>query len=74
MKISCLLVYGSGLNPSIWHIQDQGLDMISEGLDTLKNMAHDMNEVIYLLCSSFSSLLIILVVNCDCGVRFVGNR
>ncbi|XP_062117162.1 syntaxin-71-like [Humulus lupulus] len=24
--------------------QDQGLDMISEGLDTLKNMAHDMNE------------------------------
>ena len=26
-------------------IQDQGLDMISEGLDTLKNMAHDMNEV-----------------------------
>ncbi|XWS59697.1 hypothetical protein CRYUN_Cryun08bG0144000 [Craigia yunnanensis] len=24
--------------------QDQGLNMISEGLDTLKNMAHDMNE------------------------------
>ncbi|XP_023893531.1 syntaxin-71 [Quercus suber] len=24
--------------------QDQGLDMISEGLDTLKNMASDMNE------------------------------
>ncbi|KAL5981415.1 Syntaxin-71 [Asimina triloba] len=24
--------------------QDQGLDTISEGLDTLKNMAHDMNE------------------------------
>ncbi|KAG6484588.1 syntaxin-71-like [Zingiber officinale] len=24
--------------------QDQGLDVISEGLDTLKNMAHDMNE------------------------------
>ncbi|XP_059463567.1 syntaxin-71-like [Corylus avellana] len=24
--------------------QDQGLDMISEGLDTLKSMAHDMNE------------------------------
>lgn len=24
--------------------QDQGLDMISEGLGTLKNMAHDMNE------------------------------
>ncbi|KAL0409897.1 UNVERIFIED_CONTAM: syntaxin [Sesamum latifolium] len=24
--------------------QDQGLDMISEGLHTLKNMAHDMNE------------------------------
>ncbi|WRX23924.1 hypothetical protein QQP08_016411 [Theobroma cacao] len=25
-------------------LQDQGLDMISEGLDTLKNMTHDMNE------------------------------
>jgi len=25
--------------------QDQGLDMIAEGLDTLKDMAHDMNEV-----------------------------
>ncbi|CAK9164810.1 unnamed protein product [Ilex paraguariensis] len=24
--------------------QDQGLDIIGEGLDTLKNMAHDMNE------------------------------
>ncbi|XP_073115155.1 syntaxin-71-like [Elaeis guineensis] len=24
--------------------QDQGLDIISEGLDTLKNMAHDMDE------------------------------
>ncbi|CAK9165230.1 unnamed protein product [Ilex paraguariensis] len=24
--------------------QDQGLDVIAEGLDTLKNMAHDMNE------------------------------
>lgn len=24
--------------------QDQGLDMIAEGLDTLKDMAHDMNE------------------------------
>lgn len=28
--------------------QDQGLDVISEGLDTLKNMAHDMNEVSFL--------------------------
>ncbi|KAA8518770.1 hypothetical protein F0562_016456 [Nyssa sinensis] len=25
-------------------MQDQGLDMIAEGLDTLKNMAQDMNE------------------------------
>ncbi|KAJ0021372.1 hypothetical protein Pint_32199 [Pistacia integerrima] len=25
-------------------IQDQGLDIISEGLDTLKNLADDMNE------------------------------
>lgn len=27
--------------------QDQGLDVISEGLDTLKNLALDMNEVGY---------------------------
>ena len=27
-------------------LQDQGLSMISEGLDTLKNMACDMNEVL----------------------------
>ncbi|KAK1256560.1 L-arabinokinase [Acorus gramineus] len=26
----------------VW--QDQGFDVIAEGLDTLKNMAHDMNE------------------------------
>ncbi|THG08900.1 hypothetical protein TEA_021732 [Camellia sinensis var. sinensis] len=26
-------------------IQDQGLEVISEGLDTLKSMAHDLNEV-----------------------------
>ena len=26
-------------------IQDQGLDVIAEGLDTLKHMAGDMNEV-----------------------------
>ena len=24
--------------------QDQGLEVISEGLDTLKNVAHDMNK------------------------------
>lgn len=30
-------------------LQDQGLDVIAEGLDTLKNMAHDMNEVSHLL-------------------------
>ncbi|XP_020964268.1 syntaxin-71-like [Arachis ipaensis] len=27
--------------------QDEGLDFISEGLDTLKNLAHDMSEVCY---------------------------
>lgn len=26
-------------------MQDQGLEVIAEGLDSLKNMAHDMNEV-----------------------------
>lgn len=29
----------------ILFVQDEGLDIISEGLDTLKDMAHDMNEV-----------------------------
>lgn len=32
-------------------MQDQGLGIISEGLDTLKNMAHDMNEVGLLFCT-----------------------
>lgn len=27
-------------------MQDEGLDVIVEGLDTLKNMAHDMNEIL----------------------------
>lgn len=31
--------------------QNQGLEVISEGLDTLKSMAHDMNEVCFLLLS-----------------------
>lgn len=26
--------------------QDEGLNVISEGLDTLKNLAHEMNEVL----------------------------
>lgn len=26
-------------------LQDEGLDVISEGLDALKNLARDMNEV-----------------------------
>lgn len=30
--------------------QEQGLDMISEGLDALKNMASDMNEVSLFNC------------------------
>ncbi|KAK4396334.1 Valine--tRNA ligase, mitochondrial 1, partial [Sesamum angolense] len=34
-------------------VLDEGLDMISEGLHTLKNMAHDMNEVIFLTISVF---------------------
>ncbi|KAJ8623794.1 hypothetical protein MRB53_032324 [Persea americana] len=32
------------IKENILHLQDQGLDIISEGLDTLKNLAHDMNE------------------------------
>ncbi|KAK2987772.1 hypothetical protein RJ640_016367 [Escallonia rubra] len=34
--------FGSGC--LISYAQDQGLDIISEGLDTLKDLAHDMNE------------------------------
>ena len=56
------------------HMQDQGLDMISEGLDTLKNMAHDMNEVTYLLCPNFPFFHINILVDCDCGMLFAGNR
>lgn len=40
-----LFFYGFFILASFTFLQDQGLDMISEGLDTLKNMAHDMNEV-----------------------------
>lgn len=29
-----------------WHLQEQGLDVIAEGLSTLKNMAGDINEVV----------------------------
>ena len=37
--------YGCGFVLCILTSQDQGLDVISDGLDTLKNMAQDMNEV-----------------------------
>jgi hypothetical protein len=35
-------------------MQDEGLYFISEGLDTLKNLAEDMNEV---FCSQMRELL-----------------
>ena len=35
----------SYLRSTFFFMQDQGLEVIAEGLDTLKNMAHDMNEV-----------------------------
>lgn len=38
-------------------MQDQGLDVIAEGLGTLKNMAQDMNEVTFLLPLLFSLLV-----------------
>jgi hypothetical protein len=28
-----------------WDVQDKGLDFVSQGLDTLKNLAEDMNQV-----------------------------
>lgn len=49
------------------YMQDQGLDMISEGLDTLKNMAHDMNEVSYVPdLIIFIFTLINILVDSDC--------
>lgn len=39
-----------------WFLQDEGLDIISEGLDTLKNLAHDMNEVGYESCFTSNSI------------------
>lgn len=39
-----------------WCLQDEGLDIISEGLDTLKNLAHDMNEVGYESCFTSNSI------------------
>lgn len=35
-------------------LQDEGLDVISEGLDALKNLARDMNEVCcFLICPNY---------------------
>lgn len=42
---TCFFSCGFCSLPIFTCLQDQGLDVISEGLDTLKNMAHDMNEV-----------------------------
>lgn len=42
-------------------VQEQGLDVISEGLDTLKNLAQDMNEVghfAYNICNDVKIVLI----------------
>lgn len=43
-------------------MQDEGLDVIAEGLDTLKNMAGDMNEVITLLLLYIPVLIIKLTL------------
>jgi hypothetical protein len=47
--------------PIFTFLQDQGLDVIAEGLDTLKNMAHDMNEV--------SCLVYLYVLLCNVNTR-----
>lgn len=43
--------------------QDEGLDIISEGLNALKNIARDMNEVCYYAYNS--SLVMVLVATGD---------
>ncbi|KAJ0028825.1 hypothetical protein Pint_35599 [Pistacia integerrima] len=43
-KVKSLVSLGRSMKCVKQSRQDQGLEMISEGLDTLKNMAHDMNE------------------------------
>ena len=47
-------------------MQDQGLDVIAEGLGTLKNMAQDMNEVTFLLPLLFSLLVDIWYFSFGC--------
>lgn len=37
-------------------VQDQGLDIISEGLDTLKDLANDMSEVCHIAWSKIMIL------------------
>ncbi|KAJ4837172.1 Syntaxin-71 [Turnera subulata] len=43
-KVSRLVGLGRNMRCAELNRQDQGLDVIAEGLDTLKNLAHDMNE------------------------------
>lgn len=59
-------------------IQDQGLDVIAEGLDTLKHMAGDMNEV---MNNSLYYFPIQFFLRCTCLYKFLiklyfctGNR
>lgn len=46
-------------------MQDEGLDVIAEGLDTLKNMANDLNEVCFRTPIIDASVLVyfLLVLN-----------
>lgn len=74
--VKLLMIYSG-----IWFdfLQDQGLDVIAEGLDTLKNMAHDMNEV--WLCPIFNELLMsgkyveyCLSLNYECCLQEVDRQ
>jgi hypothetical protein len=45
-------------------LQDEGLDIIGEGLETLRNMAADMNEVTILCFFPSHKMIMCSVLNC----------
>lgn len=51
IRIPCFLTFAF----AFVFVEDQGLDFILEELETLKNLAHDMNEVGYAHAVIFDS-------------------
>ncbi|CAL5370677.1 unnamed protein product [Camellia sinensis] len=53
--------------------QDQGLEVISEGLDTLKNMAHDLNEEMDRQVPLMDGLTLSLMFTQDQGLEVISE-